>query len=897
MKTMKWIHILLLAMIALVSLPMVFADGEAMTVSAVKVNGNAVVELGQSIALKPADPVTFSFTLRNNLTNNSIAGINAYVDIVKVEVGEDGVVTQTVVASFSKSVEGSLTAQKDVSLSETLPLSLREEDSYWVYITTVGQELNGRQEVWSNEYLFQLMIEQAPADLLISQLTLADTEFTCKDSTTLTIELTNRGSNTENDLVVTAQGGKDFSYTSPTLTLGRNTKTTSATHPSLTVTVPAANLVVGNNELTVRANYFHNTLSLSRTITVKKNACLIGSTPAQNAVTVVDNLPQTFSVTFASGSGNVQWYVDNVLQSGQTGTSFAYTFNQAGDFVVKAVAGGESRTWNVKVVDKPLQGSLIVRPELSAGVTTVENLEIEKAGSGKIAFSQQVDLNDVANLEEVIAISGNKIAVDTTKAPEFANKPATITLFQNFTRPVILKDSGFNTEPSTRCTLVADPSAASGCKVETASSGQFKFTVSGFSTYKVVEEQTPGIEVVTGEILFANANRGERPTLTVTVKNKGTFQPLTNVRAELVSGINSKYNAALSGSLPSTLEPNGQASVTLQVSIPQDEVGGKHSIGSLRVVSDQETKTYSIFIQPKSFLTITSIKVDGSSSGELQVGAVTSLEVTVENTYTEDMEDVSITATVLDVEDEDLEYTSEEFELKKTKSEEKSFDLDLSRKTLDEDSYDLEIVVEGIAEDGSIHETREVKRVNVKRDNHNVILKTVSLGSSVLECSRVTSLQVTVENMGKTDEDDVEVKVSNTQLNLEERKTGLELDKFSESDTEETVNFALDFQDAAAGTYKLLVEVFRDNSLEESKEVTVTVNACSTTSGSGLSANQIAGQLQQALTDALAQPNTAAQQATGSFRDTPQYTALLAILAALLVVTVVLSIAVLARKR
>ncbi len=897
MKTMKWIHIVLLSLVmGLLMAQGVFADGE-MTVSTVKVNGNGVVELGESIALKPADQATFSFTLRNNLTNknNSVAGITAYVDIVKVEAGEGGEAIETPVASFTKTVEGSLTAQKDVSLTETLPLSLRGENSYWVYVRAEGEDLNRRQVATSNRFLFQLNIEQASADLLISKLTVADAEFTCKDSTTLRVELTNRGSNDEGDVVVTVQGGKDFSYTSSTLVLNRNTNTEIS---PLTVDVYATNLLVGNNELTVRANYFHNTLSLSRTITVKKNACLIGSTPAQNAVTVVDNLPQTFSVTFASGSGNVQWYVDNVLQSGQTGTSFAYTFNQAGDFVVKAVAGGESRTWNVKVVDKPLQGSLIVRPELSAGVTTVENLEIEKAGSGKIAFSQQVDLNDVANLEEVIAISGNKIAVDTTKAPEFANKPATITLFQNFTRPVILKDSGFNTEPSTRCTLVADPSAASGCKVETASSGQFKFTVSGFSTYKVVEEQTPGIEVVTGEILFANANRGERPTLTVTVKNKGTFQPLTNVRAELVSGINSKYNAALSGSLPSTLEPNGQASVTLQASIPQDEVGGKHSIGSLKIVSDQETKTYSIFIQPKSFLTITSIKVDGSSSGELQVGAVTPLEVTVENTYTEDMEDISITATVLDVEDEDLEYTSEEFELKKTKSEEKSFDLDLSRKTLDEDSYDLEIVVEGIAEDGSIHETREVKRVNVKRDNHNVILKTVSLGSSVLECSRGTSLQVTVENMGKTDEDDVEVKVSNTQLNMEERKTGLELDKFSESDTEETVNFALDFQDAAAGTYKLLVEVFRDNSLEESKEVTVTVNACSTTSGSGLSANQIAGQLQQALTDALAQPNTAAQQqATGSFRDTPQYTALLAILAALLVVTVVLSIAVLARKR
>jgi hypothetical protein len=401
------------------------------------------------------------------------------------------------------------------------------------------------------------------------------------------------------------------------------------------------------------------------------------------------------------------------------------------------------------------------------------------------------------------------------------------------------------------------------------------------------------------EILFEDVDRDQTVTTIFKIKNLGTTDSLTGITAELV-GVGTKYNALLLDAMPATLTAGQEVEIELQIDVPEDENSGKHNIGTFKLTSNEGTKDSSIYLQPKSYLVISNFKVNGKSSGDFELDGINEIEVKVKNEYSEDLTDVTITVTILDVDGDDLDEESDEFDLDEGDDNTETLEFDLSDEKIDEDSYEVEVTVEGEADDNSDHKIVQTFTVNVERQKHQVIIKEAELSSKLLQCyNKRATLTVEIENIGESDEDDVEIRVRNFDLNLDLKKANLDLDDYSGSDNDYKALFSLDLSGSPAGKYPLKIDVYIDDDLETSETLELELGDCFETSTSESTTVEYGEGLVDELKAKLAQRSLTTGQKTvsGSFRGNDSYTSLLAILVGLLVIASLLAAAVLVVKK
>lgn len=415
----------------------------------------------------------------------------------------------------------------------------------------------------------------------------------------------------------------------------------------------------------------------------------------------------------------------------------------------------------------------------------------------------------------------------------------------------------------------------------------------------VANDIAPGVSV--SDILFDQVDRGNNVTVTVTVSNTGNTAALTGVTSELLN-VNSRYQASIIGTLPATIAPGASATVQLQVFVPLSEDSGNENIGSFRVNTHEGTQTKTITINPKSYLTIDRVRVNDESSGKFNLENVNTFDVKVSNDFTEDLENVVVTVKVLDVDGDDIEEESDSFDINNGDHEDIPVEIDLRGESVSEDEYTVEVTVEGEdSKDGGKHTATEELTVKVDRESHKVVIRSASLTNNILENSGATTVLVTVENIGKHDEDNVEVRVHNSALNVDMNKNDIELDKASGSDNEYKSRFNLNLQDAKEGTYTLTVEVLRDGDVEDTEELTLEVRdsgKASTVKNEVVTDNTAADQLKENLLVQLQQHAEAKKVTETSFRESNMYLYLLGGLTALVFVAVVMAVGVLViRKR
>ncbi|MDO8656518.1 MAG: hypothetical protein Q7K45_04725, partial [Nanoarchaeota archaeon] len=407
-------------------------------------------------------------------------------------------------------------------------------------------------------------------------------------------------------------------------------------------------------------------------------------------------------------------------------------------------------------------------------------------------------------------------------------------------------------------------------------------------------------------ISIENVRAGQAANATITVTNTGANVNIGSFTAVL-EGVNARYQARIVGTLPGTLAAGASSTaLRLELTVPTDEATGAHAIGNL-VVRGVDTAgtavstTQAISLNPQSFLTIESVKLNGKSGGDLTLEEVNEFDVKVKNTYTQDINDITVTVTLLDVDGEDIEKESESFDLGDGKDDTITVSFDLSGENVDESQYTIRIEVEGDADDRTQHRTVQTVPADVKRENHQVIVQKAILGSSTLQCSRQTSLQVIVENIGESNEDDVMIKVKNVPLGIDLSKSDFELDKFSGSDNEYRTTFNLNFENAISGSHILNVEVYRDGSVDDTQEVPVQISSCSTASTT-TGQNPVQAESDSDLAAELQRQLQARQQEEGqivqsSFRQSDRYVLFLGVLAVLMFIAVVMAIVVLLVKK
>ncbi len=671
----------------------------------------------------------------------------------------------------------------------------------------------------------------------------------------------------------------------------------------LTVTDPAG--LSETKKILVLVTSVDDTADISDVVFDETNTT---SGEAVGPITENENYELSIGINNPDGTEkSVKWYVDGVYKetdkSTKTKFNAKYTFNAKGKvdkFIVKAVltdkAGKElgSKEWVITTTDKPLD--LAQFGVDGAGITNVNSVKdlTLKNSYGEIKFKNNVDLSSVAKLSDVVKLEDKLVAIDSSKASGI-NKPATITLYNTgLTNPVIKKTTKFTSDKTQATEITSIKPTVSG--------GTITFEVNSFSTYVVVENVPAALEV--SAINVDSVERNTTINTTFTIKNIGSLNALTNLKAELVN-VDAKYAATLSA-VPTTLAPGGEpVTVTLTLTIPKEESSGSHSIGSVKVSSNEDTETVAINLNPKSALTIESVEVNGKKNGELSLEKENEFEVRVQNDYTKDMEDVTVTVTILDVDGDDLDEEADSFDLDTGDDDVASVKFDLSNENVDENEYTLEILVEGDADDDSTHETLTTMKVKVDRQKHQVLLNEVKASSTILECNRQTSLDVELKNIGKSNEDDVQVKVKNTALGMDLVRDNIELDDYSGNDNTYDASFNLNLEGAAAGTYPITVEMYLNGKLEETDSVSIEVKECLITSTvtqqqPSYSAEDVAQQMQQQLQQQLLAKKQAeqAQAVTKtatevSFRDTPEYTLMLGALVMLGFIAIILAFAVL----
>jgi hypothetical protein len=627
--------------------------------------------------------------------------------------------------------------------------------------------------------------------------------------------------------------------------------------------------------------------------------------PTESPVNSLDNKNFVMNVTVDNPDGMevvVKWFVDEVKKAGFGEDSIQYIFNQAEakEYTVKASLVNleddselDSVSWKVKVNDQPLTGGLTtnVGTDLTDNeLASFPGLTLEN-GYGKITFNDDLDLRDIVDFSEIVSITANGVGVDTEKAPGF-DVPAVITikgLAQGKT--MVYKYLGFGEELGTK-ELCTD------CTKISHSDNNYIFEVTGFSTYVVVNEKAAVLEV--SEILFSDVERTEIVETTFTIKNLGTIDAITNLAFD-TGNVDADYSLTVLEA-PTTIPALEERTVKLQLTVPDNEDAGEHSIGQLKMTSNEDNETASVKISPKNYLKIESIEINGKSSGDFVIDEINEITVNVENNYDQDMDEVVVEVTILDVDGEDLEEESDEDDINDGNDQEFTVEFDLEGEQLDQERYTIEVKVIGEADDGSEHEIVETKEVDLDLEKYQVVIKKATLSSTSLQCLDQTNLKVTVENLGKKKAKDVEIQVSSTNgLSLSE--TDITLDDLFDDDNDKTESFMLDFSGAEAGTYPITVEAFRDGDLEDSTDLSLEIKECLTTQTATQTQVQQANQDLVAQLQAQLQAQLAAQQGnddqsevTSSFTDTGMYTTLLGILVVLLFFAVVLAVAVMVKR-
>ena len=855
--------------------------------SVVDVNGKTPSELVTSgLTVAPLDSVTIKYKVANALDEKLVNGkVSMAVKDAKLNI-----------ASAS---QGFNLKNKEESAVKTfkvdIPANAVDGKYDFTLLSEAVTDLNNDKH--QDSFLFSLNVKQK-ADLQVT-VSAKESTIACKSDTTVDVKIVNIGKVEKSGTITVKEGEKMVEKSS--FKVG---PTGGSSQSTISVQVTSA----GKHTYTVIVDYDFDVEevagnSVSKTVDITKEGCLdkTSVSPKEKSFVTAEGVKSTFSVkTTKAGFDNaVKWYVND--KEVLTGLVLEFTPAKIGTYTVKAKLNGEETdVWTLKVSNTPVATNLklnnlktdATKEELAA----VDGFSVESinANVGKIEFTSKVDLTNVLDLDKAITIVDGTIGVDSVKFPDL-NKPAKITVYKSFTNPVILKiDEKGQSVPCTTCTVV------------TNANGQFVFTVTGFSSYRVIEKQAVDIELSTIAII-ENVNLGNTTNFSFTVKNLGSTDGLTNVKVDL-SGISAKYNVKVTDPVVGTLAPQQTDTVTVEFTVPKDEEGGKHEMGSIKVTSSElpAGKSQKVYLSPKSFLRIDKVEVEGKESGKFSLTEPTEFVVEVVNDFTQDLTDVFVTVTVLDVDGDDLEQESESVDIDNGDSETISVEVDLSKEVVDEDSYEVEITVEGEDDNGATHKMTQTKTFNVDREKHKVVIKDASVSEEELSCTRATTVRVELENQGKNNEDDITVKVKNSALKLDVKKENIELDKFSGDDNDYVAVLAVDAGNVVAGSYPLTVEVYMGGSLVDTKTVTLNVKDCGSLTSSNTSKGQqtyVSSEEAKAQSVALQQQLQSKVQADaqkvvkGSFRENDSYILLLGVLAILVFIALVLALAVLVIKR
>ncbi len=314
----------------------------------------------------------------------------------------------------------------------------------------------------------------------------------------------------------------------------------------------------------------------------------------------------------------------------------------------------------------------------------------------------------------------------------------------------------------------------------------------------------------------------------------------------------------------------GSASNTIYIKgdVPNSQSGSV--LDTFKVTSNELSDlAYEAHVTTRSFLLVDDIKseityIGGSSesddvsdgqaiSDDAEPGSDVTIKVKLKNNYETNVDDsisdmdnfnVELDVNGLDLDDDTIEESYDE-----TKGADKTTDwIELNFQVpydADEGTYDIDIVATADDNQGNEHEAKATIRLKVNRKTH--YLRFDDLRFSIDEVDAClqpsTELIFDVVNLGEEDEDDIEVTIKNSELDLDLSETfALDSTLSGEDDGIRTIRKTITIDDdTSLKTYPVQVTLYRNGNEMGSDSVDLTVLACrgSSSGSSGSSGSTV----------------------------------------------------------
>ncbi len=350
----------------------------------------------------------------------------------------------------------------------------------------------------------------------------------------------------------------------------------------------------------------------------------------------------------------------------------------------------------------------------------------------------------------------------------------------------------------------------------------------------VVRDPVHEVQVSGNEINLGSATQARTQTIqqSFNVQNTGDYsEPVTLA----LSGVNSDFNAQLS-TTQFTLQPGQVQQVTVSLTIPDSQDSGKTKIGNVVMTYNQQTTNLDLNLETESMLSIEEVetKVEDESSNSLGDGDTISdeakpgdeveFEIKVKNLFSSSadikIEDITIEI-IPDDEDIDEVDLDSKFDLNADKTSSiKTLVVKVPNK-FNEGEYDFDIIVEGKDENRAVHTVQWTVTLEVEKENHDLRIDEVYLGTDTLQCVKTTDLKVTIANFGSEDQDEAALAIYSQALGINVNLLDIYLDAdYDDNENEFTKTVTISVgDDFPAGSYPINIKLFRDTDREMDSEI------------------------------------------------------------------------------
>ncbi len=213
---------------------------------------------------------------------------------------------------------------------------------------------------------------------------------------------------------------------------------------------------------------------------------------------------------------------------------------------------------------------------------------------------------------------------------------------------------------------------------------------------------------------------------------------------------------------------------------------------------------------------------------EFAQGDIIQIDVEIENTDNEDIDDVIVEV-----------WVTERGDDRKLESEKSS------KTDIDEDeveTFSFEIEVEDDWDDGTYevhvkaYEYRnddhqcieDIEEIDVERPDHKVIIESILVNPSVVSCGYLFNAEVDVQNVGDKDDDAVKVRMYNSELGIDVFSDTFDLERYDDRDDDNTVYLEATIPEGMKNKeYALTFTLYYDDLGEQKNYVEkITVNGC-----------------------------------------------------------------------